>query len=73
MIKGDEVFRNQLIQRAIIVKKEDFDKVIAKFSSAEDPITRASIGWMIQSSQFSKIEDTELGLTMFKKAAAAKI
>ena len=38
-IDESEVFRNQLIQRTILVDKESFNEIKAKFSSAEDPIT----------------------------------
>ena len=69
LINKRDVFRNQLIHHTKLVDDNEFSKLYASFSCAQDPVINRAINWNIDSSQFVKIEDETYAEALFKKAA----
>ena len=45
-----EVFRNQLFRRTLLLDKSDFNKLVTKFKSSQDPVSGLPVEWSLEPS-----------------------
>ncbi len=65
-----EAFRNQLLSHFMIVSREQFEKLSLEFTSAQDPVTGASISFPFTHEDFRLLEPGDF---LFKLAVKARV